>query len=237
MESLHTSLENYHMNTVQQIAEHIDVALPKSQVRKAWLVRAVEEKIQEHAGSETYIQSLTSAERGALGVISAKRIAAPTARYRPAPAAGPLAAGDRRASRRPGLRRADRAAQPPPQGLDRQPHAAAIGHPAHVQHRDHRRACRREVAKKLPRDLLPFPEPKVRSARGRCPAHRRGGRCGALHPPPLPLLGGAVAGAGQTAQGRRDVQARCPARWEKLRPRHQAARGGSALDVQLLEEL
>ncbi|MFP4394003.1 MAG: helicase-associated domain-containing protein [Anaerolineales bacterium] len=72
MASLRTSLHSYHMDIVRQIAEHIGVTLPKSQVRKALLVRAVAEKIQEHAGSETYIQSLPAAERGALGVILQK---------------------------------------------------------------------------------------------------------------------------------------------------------------------
>ncbi len=158
MESLRASLNNYHMETVRQIAEHIDVELPKSQVRKAWLVHAVEEKILEHAGSEAYIQSLTGAERGALGVILKKGsplqqhdIILPLlmAHLLPATGAHPDAlASAGQTVLHSLLHKGLIVNLTPPQGGTKRTlnTVITVGLPP-------------QVANKLPRDLLPFPEP------------------------------------------------------------------------------
>ena len=159
MESLRTSLENYHMDTVRQIAEHIGIEFPTYQVRKAWLVRAVEDKIMEHATSEAYIQSLSAAERGALGVLLQKGsplqqhdIILPLllARLLPVTGSHPDAlASAGQAVLRSLLRKGLIVNLTPPRGgtkrtLDT---VVTVGLPT-------------EVSIQLPRDLLPFPEPK-----------------------------------------------------------------------------
>ena len=159
MATLRTSLDSYHMDTVRQIAEHIGVTLPKPQVRKAWLVRAVEEKIQEHASSETYIQSLSAAERGALGVILQKGsslqqhdIILPLllARLLPVTGSHPDALASAGQSVLRSLLRKGLIVNltPPRSGAKRTLNAViTVEMPP-------------EVAIQLPRDLLPFPEPK-----------------------------------------------------------------------------
>ncbi|NBD36893.1 MAG: hypothetical protein GVY30_12965 [Chloroflexi bacterium] len=160
MESLHTSLENYHMDTVRQIAEHIGINFPTYQVRKAQLVRAVEERIQEHAKSETYIQSLTGAERGAMGVILKKGsplqqhdIVLPLllARLLPVTGADPGALASAGQTVLHGLLRKGLIVNltPPRGGTKRTLDTIiTVGLPP-------------QVANKLPRDLLPFPDPKA----------------------------------------------------------------------------
>jgi hypothetical protein len=68
-ESLRQSLELYHMDTLKQIAEHLNVSLPKGTVRKAWIVGAVDEKVREIAGSTAFIGSLGQAERAILALL------------------------------------------------------------------------------------------------------------------------------------------------------------------------
>lgn len=169
MESLHTSLENYHMETVRQIAEYIDVELPKPQVRKAWLVRAVEEKILEHAGSEAYIQSLTGAERGALGVILKKGsplqqhdIVLPLllARLLPVTGADPGALASAGQTVLHGLLRKGLIVNlTPPRGGTKRTFDTVItvGLPP-------------QVADQLPRDRLPFPEPTTETRASDAPS-------------------------------------------------------------------
>ena len=57
-ENLKQSLDLYHMDTLKQIAEHLNVDLPKGTVRKAWIVDAVDKKVREIADSTAFIDSL-----------------------------------------------------------------------------------------------------------------------------------------------------------------------------------
>ncbi len=68
-ESLKQSLDLYHIDTLKQIAEHLNVDLPKGTVRKTWLVDAVDEKVREIAGSTAFIDSLGQAERAILALL------------------------------------------------------------------------------------------------------------------------------------------------------------------------
>ncbi len=68
-ESLEQSLDLYHMDTLKQIAAHLNVDLPKGPVRKAWIVDAVDKKVREIAGSNDFIGSLGQAERALLGLL------------------------------------------------------------------------------------------------------------------------------------------------------------------------
>jgi hypothetical protein len=68
-EKLKQSLDLYHMDTLKQIAEHLNVSLPKGPVRKAWIVDAVSDKVREIAGSTDFIGTLSQAERALLGLL------------------------------------------------------------------------------------------------------------------------------------------------------------------------
>ncbi len=68
-EKLKQSLDLYHMDTLKQIAEHLNISLPKGAVRKAWIVDAVHDKICEIAASAAFIGSLGQAERALLGLL------------------------------------------------------------------------------------------------------------------------------------------------------------------------
>ena len=68
-EKLKQSLDLYHMDTLKQIAEHLNVSLPKGVVRKAWIVDAVDDKIREIAGSTGFIGGLSQVERALLGLL------------------------------------------------------------------------------------------------------------------------------------------------------------------------
>ena len=57
------------MDTLKQIAEHLNVDLPKGTVRKAWLIDAVDKKVREIAGSSDFIGSLGQAERAVLALL------------------------------------------------------------------------------------------------------------------------------------------------------------------------
>jgi hypothetical protein len=69
VESLKQSLDLYHMDTLKQIAEHLDVDFPKGPVRKAWIVDAADKKVREIAGSNDFIGSLGQAERAILALL------------------------------------------------------------------------------------------------------------------------------------------------------------------------
>ncbi len=69
VESLKQSLDLYHMDTLKQIAEHLNVDLPKGTVRKAWIVDAVDKRVCEIAGSTDFIGSLGQAERAILALL------------------------------------------------------------------------------------------------------------------------------------------------------------------------
>jgi hypothetical protein len=69
VEKLKQSLNLYHVNTLKEIAEHLNVSLPKGTVRKAWIADAVNDKICEVAGSTDFIGSLSQVERALLGLL------------------------------------------------------------------------------------------------------------------------------------------------------------------------
>jgi len=69
VEKLKQSLNLYHMDTLKQIAEHLNVSLPKGNVRKAWIADAVNDKIREVASSTDFIGSLSQAERALLALL------------------------------------------------------------------------------------------------------------------------------------------------------------------------
>lgn len=68
-ETLKQSLDLYHIDTLKQIAEHLNVDLPKGTVRKAWIVDAVDKRIREIAGSTDFIGSLGQVERAILALL------------------------------------------------------------------------------------------------------------------------------------------------------------------------
>ncbi len=68
-EKLKQSLDLYHMDTLKEIAEHLNISLPKGPVRKAWIVDAAHDKIREIAGSTAFISGLGQAERALLGLL------------------------------------------------------------------------------------------------------------------------------------------------------------------------
>lgn len=69
MERLRQSLELYNANTLKIIAESLNVIPPRPNVRKAWLVDALDVKIREVAKSPAFIQVLSQAERALLGIL------------------------------------------------------------------------------------------------------------------------------------------------------------------------
>ena len=69
VERLRQSLDLYHMDTLRQIAAHLNVDLPKGPLRKAWLVDAVDKKVREIAGSTDFVGSLGQAERALLALL------------------------------------------------------------------------------------------------------------------------------------------------------------------------
>lgn len=71
MESLSTSLQAYHINALQEISDHLGLQPEKRPARKDWLVRELSWAIPKVAQSETVVQSLSEAERGALAVARA----------------------------------------------------------------------------------------------------------------------------------------------------------------------
>jgi len=68
-EKLKQSLDLYHMDALRQMAEHLNVSLPKGPARKAWIVEAVNDKIHEIAGSNAFIGALSQTERALLGLL------------------------------------------------------------------------------------------------------------------------------------------------------------------------
>jgi len=68
-EKLKQSLNLYHMDTLRQIAAHLNVDLPKGPLRKTWIVDAVDKKVREIAGSDDFIGSLGQAERALLALL------------------------------------------------------------------------------------------------------------------------------------------------------------------------
>jgi hypothetical protein len=69
MERLSTSLENYHISALQEIADTLAIRTDHQPVRKGWLVGKLSRLIPQIARSEKFIRSLSEAERAALAVI------------------------------------------------------------------------------------------------------------------------------------------------------------------------
>jgi len=69
MERLSTSLENYHISALREIADTLALRIDRRPVRKGWLVGQLSRRIPQIARSEDFIRSLSEAERGALAVI------------------------------------------------------------------------------------------------------------------------------------------------------------------------
>lgn len=69
MESLGTSLQSYHINALQAIADHLGLEPDRTPVRKAWLVSELGRLIPQLARSRDFIRSLSKAETAALGVV------------------------------------------------------------------------------------------------------------------------------------------------------------------------
>ena len=72
MERLSTSLENYHISTLREIADALTLRIDRRPARKGWLVGQLSRLIPQFARSEKFILSLSEAERGALAVMLKK---------------------------------------------------------------------------------------------------------------------------------------------------------------------
>ncbi|HOT92554.1 MAG TPA: helicase-associated domain-containing protein [Anaerolineae bacterium] len=71
-EALRTSLDLYHLETLKQIAETLDVSPTKVALRKETLVATLSEKIRAIAGLPAFIERLSQAERAVLALMLKK---------------------------------------------------------------------------------------------------------------------------------------------------------------------
>ncbi len=69
MEDLNTSLNLYHMDVLREIAETLEVELNRYPLRKSWLIQRLLDRIPRMAASPSFIRSLGTAPRAALGVM------------------------------------------------------------------------------------------------------------------------------------------------------------------------
>ncbi|MBN1247970.1 MAG: helicase-associated domain-containing protein [Anaerolineae bacterium] len=72
MERLSTSLQNYHINALQAIAERLGLQLNETPVRKARLVGELTRLIPQISRSHTFVRALSAAEQAALAVVLSK---------------------------------------------------------------------------------------------------------------------------------------------------------------------
>lgn len=70
-EPLRTSLESYHINVLQEIANTLGLRPDRHPARKAWLVSELSKLIPKLAHSPDFIKRLSSSERAALGLVVA----------------------------------------------------------------------------------------------------------------------------------------------------------------------
>ena len=70
MQQLEPTLQAYHINALQEIADQLALKPDHPPARKAWLVAELSKLIPKMAQSEAFILGLTDAERAALAVIA-----------------------------------------------------------------------------------------------------------------------------------------------------------------------